>query len=1313
MLTCTQYDNSIRWIPGERLNDLFEDRCDELANHLAVSANGRSLTYRQLDHKANQLARYLIKQGLQPGQRIGLLFDRSYHTYVALLAVLKINASYVPIDACFPRERIEYIVGDAEVPAIVTLSAFEEHVAGLGSSVICLDTQAQIISEESGARLEEFEVGRPEDDLCYIVYTSGSTGNPKGVAVEHPSICNFVKVAAETYGITQKDRVYQGMTIAFDFSVEELWVPLIAGATLIPGRSSLVGKDLADFLIDNQVTALCCVPTLLASIEQDIPQLRFLLVSGEACPQDLVTRWHRDDRVILNAYGPTEATVTATWTELRPEKPVTIGQPLPTYSIVILDVDTDETRANGSLGEICIAGIGLAKGYVNRDDLTEKAFIHDFVGMPNNPSQRIYRTGDLGRITEDGEIEFHGRIDTQVKIRGYRIELAEIESVLLELPEIAQAVVNTYSPEPGVKELVAFYTLREDVSEVSNEAIATTLRGRLPSYMVPAYVEQIDEIPMLPSNKADRKQLPDPSGPRFLARVGEFVDPSSDTEKVLASTLCEVLKIDRVSVSDHFFEDLGGHSLLMAQFCSKLRDRLTGSDVSMKDIYLQPTVAQLAECIDRQSQAKPSVKVPERPRRVPTTWEYYSCGLLQLIWYMVYGGLNVWIIVASVRWILGSVGAAELYLRITSFACMYFFGATAVAIAMKWMIVGRWKAEAIPIWSFAYFRFWMAKQFVQGAPMVMFKGSPLFNVYLRLMGAKIGRDVVIESKFVPVCTDLLTIGSGTVIRKESLLLGYKAQSNYLYTGPISVGTNSFVGVASSLDINTTMEDDTQLGHASALQEGQVVPKGNHYHGCPAEETNSNYCPVEPMPCSNLRKVLYSLLQLTSSLLVMTPAIIFPFYYWFRANRSAVPNILLTSAVLLFGSILLSFALVTIIPRILHLFVREGRTYVRYGFHHWVFGNIQGFSNSRFLNYLCGDSSFIVYYLRLIGYELNSVFQTGSNFGVEQWHDNPFLCDIGSGTMCADGLSMINVHMTSTSFRFAKASIGANNYLGNDVFYPPEGKTGDNCLLGTKVMIPVDGPVRENVGLLGSPCFEIPRAVDRDREFNNFADETTRRKRLTGKNWHNLFTLLSFLFVQWMYLDIIFTLGVAATIYSHHYGMISWLVYAGILPVFSILFFATIERASLRFGSMQPQIVSIYDRRFWQVERYWKHADPLMLMELFKGTPFKNIFSRAFGLRVGKRVFDNGLTVTEKTLVEIGDDCNLNEFCCLQSHSLEEGVFKSDLVKIGNGCTIGARALVHYGVTLQDNVVVEPDAFIMKGETAKSGTIWRGNPARGE
>ncbi len=356
MLVCHGKNNAPRWTAGERLHHLFEQRCDELhalgGNVDAVATQHATYSFRDLDERANQVARHLVASGVRPGDRIGLVFDKGFETYVALLAVLKAHAAYVPLDPGFPNDRIGFILEDAEARFILSVSTHAEKLAEFPAKKVLLDAAKDTIDAQPAGRLSADEVGASNDQLAYIIYTSGTTGKPKGVAIDHPSICNFVRVAAEEYGMTRDDRCYQGMTIAFDFSVEELWVPLLAGATLVPARpgATLVGDDLADFLIEERVTAWACVPTLLATIEKDLPDLRVLLLSGEACPPHLVTRWHKPGRSILNVYGPTEATVTATMREVTPDKPVTIGGPLPTYTIVILDPEKPEEMVRRRAG---------------------------------------------------------------------------------------------------------------------------------------------------------------------------------------------------------------------------------------------------------------------------------------------------------------------------------------------------------------------------------------------------------------------------------------------------------------------------------------------------------------------------------------------------------------------------------------------------------------------------------------------------------------------------------------------------------------------------------------------------------------------------------------------------------------------------------------------------------------------------------------------------------------------------------------------------------------------------------------------------
>jgi non-ribosomal peptide synthetase-like protein len=1314
--------NAVRWAPGERLNHLLEEACIRFATNDAVIGSGIVLSYRDLNRRANQLARHLLARGIKSGDRVAMMFDRSPETYVAMLAVMKVNAAYLPLDAAFPIERVRFILGDANVSAIVSMSSFAKRLSGLQVDKIFLDSERPAIDAQAADPLTG--IAPPIEPLCYIIYTSGTTGNPKGVGIGHASICNFVRVAAELYGYAPGDRVYQGMTIAFDFSVEEIWVPLMAGATLVPGPAgtTLMGDELGDFLRERRVTVMACVPTLLATIEQNVPDLRLLLVGGEACPQNLVARWYRSGRRILNTYGPSEATVTATMTELRPDKPVTIGVPLPTYSIVILDPHEDKTVPTGELGEIGIAGIGLALGYMNLDDLTKKKFIRDFLHIENNPSGRIYRTGDLGRIDENGEIDYRGRIDTQVKIRGYRIELNEIEAVLLDLPQVAQAAVTTFEREEGVVEIVAYYALKQGV-ELPRSEISQALRSKLPVYMVPAFLEQVDAIPMTLSNKADYKRLPKPQLQHFSAPQG-YVPPKTDRERMLHAALAGVLRTEHVSTEHHFFDDLGANSLLMARVCAAIRRNPGMSNVSMRDIYMHPTIARLAHHLDSSIDGGSMAPTKPEPFHVPSSLSYVTCGALQSGFYAAYSLFVLWISVTGFQWATASESAAELYARSVYFGAGLFVTLTGVPVAAKWLLIGRFKAQLIPIWSFAYFRFWAVKTLMRTSPAAAFIGTPLYSAYLRLMGAKIGRNVILSCRCAPVCTDLVTIGDNTIVRKDTILLGYRAQSNFIHIGPVAIGSNAFVGEASVLDIDTAMGDNTQLGHASSLQSGQRVPDGKRYHGSPAVETSSDYCPIEGKNGAALRGAIYVSLILATLLMIAVPAVVILVYYVWdlycpspltsmycpAISSMSTPLLLALSAAWFFGALGLGLAAVYVIPRLCMMALRPGVTYTNFGFHYLLQSIIRGVSNSQFFCMLFGDSSFITTYMRYVGWNLNTVYQTGSNMGTNQRHDNPFLCNIGSGTMVSDGLSMINMQMSATSFRLAESKIGDNNYLGNDIFYPPNGRTGTNILLGTKTMVPIDGPVRENFGLLGSPAFEIPRMVDRDRDMNASFDEQTRRARLRRKNVYNLVTALLFLASHWMAMFATFVIGQAAFASYDRFGIFA--LFAGIVAVTAayIAFFIILERASLGFKRLQPQLASIYDPYFWWHERHWKlSSSPIVTM--FAGTPFRGMLLRAMGMKVGAKLFDCSQTITERSLTEVGDYANLNEGCALQAHSLEEGVFKSDHIRLGNRCSVGPGAFVHYGVSTGDHAVLDADSFLMKGEILDSHTGWCGNPAK--
>src|ERR1051325_8125893 len=402
----------------ELLHQLFEAQTDARPDHVAIECGDVRLTYRELDRSANRLAQHLRKFRVGRGSCVALLLERSADVFVALLAVMKAGAAYVPLDPDCPPERVKYILCDCKVRAVLTTTALATRCGKTPARVIRLDRDRKTIARCSAARLVSAKGGARPNDLCYVIYTSGSTGRPKGVQVEHRSVCNFVRGEGRLFGVRPSDRVYQGLSIAFDASVEEVWLAFFAGATLVVATPEIArsGPDLARHLTAARITVVSTVPTPFSMLEEDVPTLRLLIFGGEACPPDLVRRWAKPGRRIINTYGPTEATVTATSAELDPNKPVTLGRPLPNYFAYVLD-DSLQPLPPGEPGELHIGGIGLARGYVGRPDLTREKFLANPFAK-NGEAPRIYKTGDRVRWTADGELEFLGRVDSQVKLRG-------------------------------------------------------------------------------------------------------------------------------------------------------------------------------------------------------------------------------------------------------------------------------------------------------------------------------------------------------------------------------------------------------------------------------------------------------------------------------------------------------------------------------------------------------------------------------------------------------------------------------------------------------------------------------------------------------------------------------------------------------------------------------------------------------------------------------------------------------------------------------------------------------------------------------
>jgi non-ribosomal peptide synthetase-like protein len=812
------------------------------------------------------------------------------------------------------------------------------------------------------------------------------------------------------------------------------------------------------------------------------------------------------------------------------------------------------------------------------------------------------------------------------------------------------------------------------------------------------------------------------------------IDTLTHTERNFVEVLAGVLRVDRVPIDDHFFDELGADSLQMAHFCARVRKRGDLPPVSMRDIYAHPTIRSLvaAKANAAPRTARPAVNaVLELP--TPTSArEYILCGALQFLFYLGYSYAGVLAAIEGYQWMVAGAEGAGSYLRLVAFSGVALLVVSAVPIAAKWLLIGRWRPAKIRIWSLEYVRFWIIKTLIRSNPVVyLLVGSPLYGLYLRALGAKVGPRVVILSRDIPVCTDLLTIGAGTVIRRESTFLCYRARAGRIEIGPVTLGRDVFIGEVSVLDINTSMGDGAQLGHSSSLHSGQSVPAGERWHGSPARRTDTNYVRIAPAPCSTLRRARYALFTLIGILFLWAPLLEAGFGLLFLGVSSLVevldPSVrfsagaltvrgvlieaLAYSVVLFCGAVLAGLLAIGIVPRLLSVFIKPDTVYPLYGFRYSVHRVIVGLSRLRFFPLLFGDSSYIVHFLSWAGYRLSPVVQTGSNFGSEVTASNPFLTSVGSGSMIADGLNVINDEVSSTSFRVSRAVIGPNNFLGNYVNYPSGGRTGDNCLLATKVMVPLDGKIREGVGLLGSPAFEIPRSVERDSRFDHLRTGEALRRGLAAKNRFNLGTIGIFLFTRWLgvFLVVLIDLAALELFYDVFAHTLMALLFA-LSAVVAAVYYALVERCLEALGPPPPAICSIYDPGFWWVERVWK-LHPIHFLHLFDGTPFKNVLWRLIGVRFGRRVFDDGVFISEPTLTVVGDECVLNHRSIIQCDSQEDGTYKSGPSTLGAGCTLGVGAFVHYGVTMGDGSVLAADSFLMKGEEVPSHARWGGNPAR--
>jgi amino acid adenylation domain-containing protein len=590
------------------IHELFEAQVERTPDAVAVVYEGDELTYRELNRRANQLAHYLRKKGVKPESRVAICVERSLEMVVGLLGILKAGGAYVPSDPSYPKERLAFVLQDAEATLLLTQQRLVDDLPEHKAEVVLLDADREAIAAESEDQPSSHVT---PDNVAYVIYTSGSTGRPKGVLGLHRGAVNRFHWMWETYPFEAGEICCQKTSLGFLDSLWEIFGTMLRGVrtVIIPDEAVKDPHLLVEKLAANQVTRIVLVPSLLrvlldtfTDLESRVPKLKYWVTSGEALPFELFERFRQNmpGAVLLNLYGSSEISADCTWYDLSggtPDEVVPIGKPIANTQIYLLDAHLNPVPV-GIYGTLHVGGEGLARGYLDRPELTAERFIPN--PFSDEPGARLYDMGDLVRWRPDHNLEYGGRTDHQVKIRGFRIELGEVEAMLGSHPQISEAVVVAREDAPGEKRLVA-YAVAEPGQALDINELRDFLKEKLPEYMLPSIFMELETLPLTPSGKLNRLALPAPTGLR-PSLTATYEPPQTSIEKEITTIWIELLQLEQVGVNDNFF-DLGGHSLMATQVMSRVRTNFN-VEVRLRDFFMKPTVRHLSVLVEEALLAK-------------------------------------------------------------------------------------------------------------------------------------------------------------------------------------------------------------------------------------------------------------------------------------------------------------------------------------------------------------------------------------------------------------------------------------------------------------------------------------------------------------------------------------------------------------------------------------------------------------------------------------------------------------------------------------------------------------------------------------
>ena len=1303
----------------ETLADIFETTAAAAPGRPALALLGaaEAMTYAGLEAASGRVAAALAARGVRRGDRVGVWMRRSTELHVAILGILRAGAAYIPFDAEAPADRVGRCLADCGASLIVTHRDLGAAPASLTAAEV-LDVADLLAHAPSGGKTER----AGPDDPAYIIYTSGSTGEPKGILVAHRNVCHYVRSINETLGVNADDVVLQQASVAFDLSVEEIFVPYLVGALVrVAPEAALRAVDtLADALERDQISVIDTVPTLLALFERRPASLRLVITGGEACPDAIVARWTGEGCRLVNTYGPTETTVVATAIDLVPGEPVTIGRPIANYTAYVLDENLAPVP-RGQQGELVIGGPGVAQGYVQRPDLTAQKFVANPHAEMAASEPIVYRTGDAVSVDDAGRLAFHGRIDAQVKIRGFRIELGEIEALIAREPGVKAATV-TASKHMGGDILVA-HVVADDAFD--KEATRKSLASRLPPYMVPTAWRPHADLPRLASGKVDRKALAAlPVADVLAAAAGEQEAPSSVTEAHLLKAAREALGLPVVPLDGDFFLDLGGNSLVAARFVSEVRKVPHLAGVAMQDVYAARSLRKLAGVLDERARenAAAGTERTDLSFTPPPLWRRFLCGLGQLI------ALPFIIAIVTAQWIALLLASIYLVRDDNSLAyeiavlCLIFvainLGAKVLVVALKWIVIGRTKPGVYPLWGFYYYRLWLMQRCVHLTAPKFLQGSPLMRVYLMALGAKVGRDAIIY-EFEDGATDLIEIGPRATIGTKVRFANVEVIGNEVHVGRIVVGADAYIGNACVLGRNSVVGDGAELGDITAIAAGTVVPAGHKWDGARGRPAGRVEVDLPPHPTIGpVRRVWHGVryfvtfnLGLMAGLLPIFPAFYLLTYLdgvmfgdrdnvvpWHWVFALAWPSAL----ALVFASMAIVIVLRwVLLPRR----VSAGRHSIHSGFYYrkWTIGLVTE-AMLETLNSLYA-TVFMRNWYRLMGTKVGPGTEISSNFSGR--YD---LIELGSNNFLGDEAIIGDEEVRGGWMTLERVKTGDRVFTGNLAVIGPGSVIGDDALIGVKSRMPDSLNVRAGETWFGSPAIAIP-----NRERVALAAGKTYRPPFRMRLWRIIFEAMHTSFPTAVLISVAYIMAdiIQVPMDLGNYGQALGILFVAGIVVSMVMLLVSVAVKWLFMGiyrPMQRPMWSWWAMRTEAVSVLYGGLASKVMLDYVRGTPFMPMLLRLYGIRIGKGVWINCSDITEFDCISIGDYSVINMLASPQTHLYEDRVMKVGRIDIGKGVTLGTASIILYDTRIGDFARIEPLTVVMKGEHIPAHTAWAGAPA---